>query len=117
MPEATLIDQLLRTRLLVAALGERVQEPWWRTQFLTTTGLRVGQRIFPRRFGAAALSTATAAACRDHDVHTGRRSFHLFRLPGQIENQLVKAANQLVNWEIPDQLHEPHVDLGLKPTP
>jgi len=75
-------------RLHVAALGERLSPPWWRTEFLSPTGLRFVQRLFPRAYLAAALESATVAARRDHDANIGRRSFHLFRLPAHIERQL-----------------------------
>ena len=102
MPEAT-IAQLLRTRLLVAALGERVSEPWWQSQFLTTTGVSYGKRLFPRGYGAAALSSVTVAASRDHDANTGKHSFHLFRMPAHIEHQLSEAARQHTDWELPTE--------------
>ncbi|MEM7559716.1 MAG: BrxE family protein, partial [Planctomycetota bacterium] len=89
--------------LLVAALGERVSEPWWKSQFLTPTGMNIGNRIFPRSTGVAALSSATVAARRDHDDKTGLRSFHLFRLPSSVEHQLVDVANELTDWSLPDE--------------
>lgn len=101
MAESAMIAQLLRTRLLVAAIGERLQEPWWRTHFLTPTGVSYGERLFPRGYGAAALSSVTVAARRDHDANTGTHTFHLFRLPTQIEHQLAQAASQYADWDLP----------------
>ena len=75
-------------RLHVAALGERLTPPWWRTEFLSSTGLRYVQRLFPRIYLAAALESSTVAALRDHDANIGRRSFHLFRLSAHMERQL-----------------------------
>ena len=85
------IAELLRLRLIVAALGERLPKPWWRCQFLSVTGLRFMERVFPRRFTAAALESATVAARRDHDANIGARSYHLFRLPPHLEDQLIEA--------------------------
>src|SRR5207244_4560780 len=76
-------------RLHVAALGERRSPPWRRTEFLSPTGLRYVQRLFPRTYLASALESATVAARHDHDANIGRRSFHLFRLPAYLERQLV----------------------------
>lgn len=86
----TAIQQLLRIRLVVAALGERLPKPWWRSQFLTSTGLRYMARIFPRRPLAAALESVTVAARREHDANVGAQSYHLFRLPSQLEDQLAE---------------------------
>lgn len=96
------VEQLLRTRLLVAAIGERLPTPWWSTAFLSTTGLRIGQRVFPRSFQRAALTSTTAAACRDHDTNTGRRSFHLFRFPAHIERELSRLSDQSQDWSLPN---------------
>ena len=85
------IHELLKLRLLVAALGERLPQPWWRSQFLSPTGLRYMERIFPRRFAAAALESATVAACREHDANVGARSYHLFRFCPHLEDRLAKA--------------------------
>ena len=103
MTQKSIIDVLLRARLLVAALGERTSEPWWKSQFLTPTGMNIGQRIFPRSGGMAALASATVAARKDHDEKTGLRSFHLFRLPSVIEHQFVEVANELVDWSLPTE--------------
>jgi hypothetical protein len=63
--------------------------------------MNIGQRIFPRSTGVAALSSATVAARREHDDKTGLRSFHLFRFPSNIEHQLADAANDLADWTLP----------------
>lgn len=79
---------LLQLRLLVGALGERAAPPWWRTQFMSEVGLRMGARLFPRTVMRAALESVTLAARREHDAHLGPRLFHLFRLPVAIESSL-----------------------------
>jgi hypothetical protein len=79
-------------RALVAALGERANPPWWRTQFLTDAGLRAAQRIFPRTGLAAAIKSTSAAAQAEHDrlIGVGGR-YHLFRLPISLENLVARA--------------------------
>jgi hypothetical protein len=104
MDQNAVYARLWWTRLLVAALGERLVDPWWRSSFLLPTGMRYGQRIFPRSFLKAALTSATVAACRDHDASIGRRSFHLFRFPQYIERQLVGLEGELENSQVPDNL-------------
>jgi hypothetical protein len=94
-----------RLRFYVAALGERLSPPWWRTEFLSPTGLRYIQRLFPRTFLAAALESATVAIRRDHDANIGRRSFHLFRLPAYMERQLaglIRTEGAFADSKIPD---------------
>jgi hypothetical protein len=78
--------QLVLLRAIVAALGERSTPPWWRTQFMTDTGLRAIGRIFPRTAVAAAVNSASIAAHAEHDrlVGVGGR-YHLFRLPTVLE--------------------------------
>jgi len=79
---------ILRLRLLVAALGERLPTPWWRSQFLSPAGANFIERVFPRTAQAAALESITLAASRDHDAHLAPHAFHLFRLPIYLEDQL-----------------------------
>jgi hypothetical protein len=43
---------------------------------------------------AAALESATVAACRDHDANVGIRSYHLFRLPPHIEDRLSEVTSE-----------------------
>lgn len=76
------VESVVRARLLVASLGEDAAAPWWRTEALTPTGLRLLERLFPRTAIDAALETASRAATIEHDSHIGRlRAYHLFRLP------------------------------------
>lgn len=80
-------------RALVAALGERSQPPWWRTEFLFDTGLRFLERVYPRVYFGAAVHAAGRAAAAIHDRFIGRRGvFHLFRLPPVLEEQVALAA-------------------------
>lgn len=73
---------IVQARFLVAALGETASPPWWRSQATSPVGLRMLERLFPRTSFAAALETASRAACLEHDVRIGRvGAYHLFRLP------------------------------------
>lgn len=81
---------LLRT--IIAALGERMNPPWWRTQFLTDVGLRTLGRVFPRTAIRTALESTTIVARADHDKRIGiGRRYHLFRLPTALEHVLIDA--------------------------
>ena len=80
------IREMTLLRAIVAALGERVAPPWWRTQFLTDVGLRSLGRIFPRTSIRAALRSTSVAARADHDKRIGiGRRHHLFRFPISLE--------------------------------
>ena len=62
---------------------------WWKTQFLSTTGLSYLSRLYPRSSFAAAVRSAGRAAKAIHDSSIGVGNvFHLFRLPQQHERHL-----------------------------
>lgn len=86
-PETT--NRFMLLRALIAALGERAEPSWWRTQFLTNAGLRAAARVFPRTAVSAALRSASIAARSEHDrlVGIGGR-YHLFRLPVEVEHAI-----------------------------
>jgi hypothetical protein len=93
------IQSLVTIRSLVAALGETHQ--WWRSTFLSPTGLRFLQRIYPRTFVAAGIRSASEAARIDHDARIGRgQVVHLFRLPAALERAI---DDTLRGWGVADQ--------------
>lgn len=77
-------------RVAVAALGERVLPPWWRTEFLTAAGIASMGMLFPHT-GFWASARATAEAARElHDARVAKHGrFHLFRLPIAQERAVV----------------------------
>lgn len=78
-----------RLRALVLALGESVLPPWWKTGFMSETGIRFLERLYPRTFFHAAVYSAGKAACQVHDRAVGRVGvYHLFRLPETLEAEL-----------------------------
>ncbi len=80
---------LLQLRVLVLALGEAPNAGWWKSQFLTTTGLSYLERLYPRSSFAAAVRSAGEAARLVHDSSIGvGQVFHLFRLPLDEERRL-----------------------------
>lgn len=79
----------LRLRALVLALGESVSPAWWRTEFMSETGLRFLERLYPRTVFHAAVRAAGEAACGVHDRAVGRVGvYHLFRLPESLEVEI-----------------------------
>lgn len=79
----------LRLRALVLAIGESVTPAWWKTEFMSETGLRFLERLYPRTAFRAAVHAAGAAACGAHDHAVGRIGvYHLFRLPESLEVEI-----------------------------
>lgn len=92
------IDQIALLRLAVGYLGQQKQSGWWDCNFLDVTGIRFLEATFPRTAWAAALRSTTEAACIVHDQALGRMgSFHLFRLPPALEDQLEHAID-CIDW-------------------
>ncbi len=99
MNDGKLISYLLELRCAVGALGET--HHWWRSTFLSPTGLSFLQRIYPRTFVAAAIRSATQVAQREHDARIGRgQVVHLFRLPQAFERAIDDALRE---WDPPAQ--------------
>lgn len=80
---------IIQLRALVLALGESTDPPWWNTKFMTDTGIRFLERLYPRVPMHAAVHSSGKAACDAHDKAVGRVGvYHLFRFPDHIENAL-----------------------------
>ena len=79
----------IRFRALILALGESAQPVWWKTEFMSETGLRFLERLYPRTPFRAAVHAAGTAACHVHDRAVGRVGvYHLFRLPEFLEAEI-----------------------------
>ena len=84
-----LVHDLLQLRILVLTLGESSHAGWWKSRFLTPTGLSYLSRLYPRSSFAAAVRSAGEAARLVHDTSIGvGQVFHLFRLPLDEERRL-----------------------------
>jgi hypothetical protein len=107
------VRRLVLLRTLVAALGERANPPWWRTQFLTDVGIRALDRVFPRTATQAALESTTVVARADHDKRIGvGRRYHLFRLPTNLEQSVLDALKEeLFHTEATAVLKKPQHEL------
>ena len=87
-------------RLLVAYLGEQKRAAWWNTNFLDETGVRFLESTFPRTARLATIRSASDAARSVHDRALGRAStYHLFRLPPGLEDQLENVIAHL-DWPV-----------------
>lgn len=84
--------RLLELRTVVLGLGEAPQAGWWKSQFLSPTGLSFLARLYPHTYFAEAIRAGTLAAQDVHDANIGKgRVFHLFRLSQSIEREVERA--------------------------
>ena len=82
------ISTLLQMRLLVGFLGERAQFGWWPTSFNEASSRLFLEPVFSKTSRLAQYHGVLEAARRLHDEHLSVGSYHLFRLPEVIEQDL-----------------------------
>jgi len=90
-------ETLLRLRLIVGFLGERAQFGWWPTAFFDRSSRSFLAPVFTRTTGLVRYHSVVEAARRLHDEHLSVGSYHLFRLPEELEQDLhamVQAAGE-----------------------
>lgn len=75
-------------RLLVGYLGERSQFAWWPTMFYDSSSRLFLEPVFSKTSKMAQYHGVLEAARRLHDEHLSVGSYHLFRLPEEIEQDL-----------------------------
>ena len=85
---ATSLPAILKMRLLVGYLGERAQFSWWPTAFYEASGRLFLEPVFSRTSRLAQYHGVLEAARRLHDEHLSVGSYHLFRLPEEVEQNL-----------------------------
>jgi hypothetical protein len=78
----------LNLRLLVGYLGERAQGAWWPTAFYEPSSRFFLEPVFSKTARLAQYHGVLEAARRLHDDHLSVGSYHLFRLPEEIEQNL-----------------------------
>lgn len=88
------IAAILRIRLLVGFLGERVQFDWWPTSFFEPSSRLFLEPVFSRTARLAQYHGVVEAARRLHDEHLNVGSYHVFRLPEESEQDLHALALQ-----------------------
>ena len=82
------LPTLLQMRMLVGFLGERAQYAWWPTAFYEASSRLFLEPVFPKTFRLAQYHGVLEAARRLHDEHLSVGSYHLFRLPEEVEQDL-----------------------------
>lgn len=79
---------LLALRLIVGSLGERSRHSWWPTSFYDASSRLFLEPVFVKTARLAQYHGVVEAARRLHDEHLSVGSFHLFRLPEEVEQDL-----------------------------
>ena len=82
------LPTLLQMRMLVGFLGERAQYAWWPTAFYEASSRHFLEPVFSKTSRLAQYHGVLEAARRLHDEHLSVGSYHLFRLPEEVEQDL-----------------------------
>jgi len=82
------LPTLLQMRMLVGFLGERAQFAWWKTAFYEASSKLFLEPVFSKTSKLAQYHGVLEAARRLHDEHLSVGSYHLFRLPEEVEQDL-----------------------------
>ncbi len=82
------LSTLLQMRLIVGFLGERAQYSWWPTAFYEPSSRLFLEPVFTKTARLAQYQAVLEAARRVHDEHLNVGSYHLFRLPEEVEQDL-----------------------------
>ena len=98
------LPTLLQMRLLVGFLGERAQFGWWPTAFYETSSRLFLEPVFSKTSRLAQYHGALEAARRLHDEHLSVGSYHLFRMPEEVEQDLHALVQSSVGEEIADKV-------------
>lgn len=86
--DSEFLSLLAQARILVGFLGESNQFAWWRTSFYEPASLRFLEPVFPRTSALAQYHGVVEAARLVHDEGLSAGSYHLFRLPEELEQDL-----------------------------
>lgn len=97
------LSKLLQLRLLVGFLGERAQFAWWPTAFYEAASRLFLEPVFSKTSRLAQYHGVLEAARRLHDEHLSVGSYHLFRLPEEVEQDLHAIVQSSVGEELASQ--------------
>lgn len=98
------LSTVLQMRLLVGFLGERPQFAWWTTSFFGDYSLRSLEFVTPKTSLLAQYHGVVEAARKLHDEHLNAGSYHLFRLPEEVEQDLHAMMQSGVGTELAKQV-------------
>lgn len=97
------LPMLLQMRMLVGFLGERAQCAWWPTAFYEASSRLFLEPVFSKTSRLAQYHGVLEAARRLHDEHLSVGSYHLFRLPEEVEQDLHAIAQSGVGDDLASQ--------------
>lgn len=97
------LPTLLKMRMLVGFLGERAQCAWWPTAFYEASSRFFLEPVFPKTSRLAQYHGVLEAARQLHDEHLSVGSYHLFRLPEEVEQDLHAIVRSSVGEELASQ--------------
>lgn len=97
------LSTLLQMRLLVGFLGERAQFAWWPTAFYEASSRPFLEPVFSKTARLAQYHGVLEAARRLHDEHLNVGSYHLFRLPEEVEQDLHSILQSTTGEELANQ--------------
>ncbi|MEW8417173.1 MAG: BrxE family protein [Candidatus Thiodiazotropha endolucinida] len=93
---------IIELRLLVGFLGEKMQNNWWASNFISPSSEAFLSPVYSRTTLLAQYHGVCEAALLVHDDHIGiGTNYHLYRLPDSIEHS---ASKVLEDGSISDQL-------------
>ena len=95
---------VLQMRSLVGLLGERPQFAWWATSFFGDYSLRSLEFVTPKTALLAQYHGVVEAARKLHDEHLNVGSYHLFRLPEEVEQDLHAMMQSSVGTDLAKQV-------------
>lgn len=98
------LSTLLQMRLLVGFLGERAQCAWWPTAFYEASSKYFLEPVFSKTPRLAQYQAVLEAARRLHDEHLSLGSYHLFRLPEEVEQDLYAMVQGSLGEELASQV-------------
>ena len=98
------LSTVLQMRSLVGFLGERPQFAWWATSFFGDYSLRSLEFVTPKTSLLAQYHGVVEAARKLHDEHLNVGSYHLFRLPEEVKQDLHAMMQSSVGTELAKQL-------------
>lgn len=98
------LSTVLQMRLIVGFLGERPQFAWWTTSFFGDYSLRSLEFVTPKTSLLAQYHGVVEAARKLHDEHLNVGSYHLFRLPEEVEQDLHAMMQSSVGTDLAKQL-------------
>lgn len=103
MIKESYLSTLLQMRLLVGFLGERAQFAWWPTAFYDASSRHFLEPVFSKTSRLAQYHAVLEAARRLHDEHLSVGTYHLFRLPEEVEEDLHAIVQSSVGDELAGQ--------------